>query len=142
MEALTDDELVSHLRRMKEIDDYDDECESCQKPSLLHAGACVRSEIVDDDELAGIWKEFRLRMKSLTRLIRAEREQYLKEAEITKNWKATMLQMNEWNCENIERFCAVLVRNREENAKQPSKVIKPAKVPVWSKEMSMETYEK
>ena len=58
MEALTDDELVSHIRRLKEIDDYDDECESCQKPSLLHVGACVRSEIVDDEELMGIWKEF------------------------------------------------------------------------------------
>ena len=53
-----------------------------------------------------------------------------------------MMQMNEWNTENIERLCGVLVRNREENAKQPSKVIKPAKVPMWSKEMSLETYEK
>ena len=66
----------------------------------------------------------------------------LKEVEITKDWKAVMKQMNEWNAENIERLCGVLIRSREESAKQPSKVIKLAKVPNWSKEMSMETFEK
>ena len=84
MEGLTDEELMNLVRRLKEIDDFDDECESCRKPSLLHTGAYVRSEMVDDEELVGIWKEFRVRMKSVKKSIREEREQNLKEVEITK----------------------------------------------------------
>ena len=77
IEGLTDENLMDRVRKLKEIDDFDDECESCRKPSLLHAGACVRSETVDDKELVGIWKEFRVKMKSVIRKIRAEREDNL-----------------------------------------------------------------
>ena len=43
--------------------------------------------------------------------------------------------------DNIEKRCGIIVKSRDENAK-PSKVIKTAKVPIWSKEMSLETFSK
>ena len=109
---------------------------------MLHNGACVRSDKVEEEELLGIWKEFRVRMKIVMKTVREEREKRLQEVEITKDWKNIMREMNTWNTDNIERLCGVLVRSREESAKHPSKVIKPAKVPTWSKEMSLETFEK
>ena len=53
-----------------------------------------------------------------------------------------MIEMNKRIEKNIEKLCGVLVRNKEESAKQTSKVIKTAKVSAWSKEMSHVTFGK
>ena len=50
--------------------------------------------------------------------------------------------MNARNRENTEKMCGILTKTKEEIAKQPSKVIKPAKVPVWSNDISLEVFEK
>ena len=131
MEGYSDAELVVRVGRLQDVEDYDEECATCQKPNLLHNGACVRSEKVEEEELLGIWKEFRIKMKVVMKNVREEREKRLWEVEITKDWKNVMREMNAWNNENIERLCGVLVRSREESARQPSKVIKPAKVPTY-----------
>ena len=38
-------------------------------------------------------------------------------------------------------MCGVLIKSKEESVKLPSKGIKPAKVPAWSKDMSLEVFE-
>ena len=63
MEGYSDADLVVRVGRLQDVEDYDEECVTCQKPNLLHNGACVRSEKVEEEELLGIWKEFRVRMK-------------------------------------------------------------------------------
>ena len=44
--------------------------------------------------------------------------------------------------ENTERLSKILIQKKEENAKQPSKVIKAAKAPIGSKDMSVEGFDK
>ena len=58
------------------------------------------------------------------------------------SWRRVLTGMNNKSTENTEKLCGILIKNKEENAKQPSKVIKPAKVPAWSKDMSLEVFEK
>ena len=65
----------------------------------------------------------------------------VEEVEISTDLKALIGHMNEKNMDNIEKLCGIIVKSRDENAK-PSKVIKTAKVPIWSKEMSLETFSK
>ena len=141
METLNDYDLMRRVRNLVDSEDFDDECELCHKPRLVHAGLCVRSETVDADCLVEIWKEFRVRMKSLMKSVREEKMRKVKEVEISTDLKALIGHMNEKNMDNIEKLCGIIVKSRDENAK-PSKVIKTAKVPIWSKEMSLETFSK
>ena len=55
--------------------------------------------------------------------------------------KMILTEINIKNRENTEKLCRVLTKSNEESAKQPRKVIKPAKVPAWSKEISLENFE-
>ena len=141
METLNDDDLMRRVRNLVDSEDFDDECELCHKPRLVHAGLCVRSEMVDADCLVDIWKEFGVRMKPLMKSVREEKMTKVKEVEISTDLKALIGHMNEKNMDNIEKLCGIIVKSRDENAK-PSKVIKTAKVPIWSKEMSLETFSK
>ena len=59
MEAFTDEILVVKVEKLKDIEDFWEECETCKKLKLIHAGACTRSEIVDEGELMEIWRKFR-----------------------------------------------------------------------------------
>ena len=43
MDTLSDDELRGKLEKLKDLEDYDVSCESCEKPRLLHVGYCVRT---------------------------------------------------------------------------------------------------
>ena len=56
--------------------------------------------------------------------------------------KRILMDINAENKENTEKLCEVLIKNKEESAKQPSKVSKPAKVSAWTKYMSLEVFEK
>ena len=46
MNKFTDKVLAAKVEKQTDIDDYDTECETCKKPSLLHEGPCTRSETV------------------------------------------------------------------------------------------------
>ena len=83
MEGYTDANLVVRVGRLQDVEDYDEECATCQKPNLFHNGACVRSEKVEEEELLGIWKEFRIKMKVIMKNVREKREKRLREVEIT-----------------------------------------------------------
>ena len=52
-----------------------------------------------------------------------------------------MTEINDKSVENTEKLCGILIRSKEEHEK-PSKVIKPARVPAWLKDMSLEVFEK
>ena len=51
MEAVTDEVLAVKVEKLKNIEDYYEECETCRKPNLIHAGPCTRSELVEGDRL-------------------------------------------------------------------------------------------
>ena len=58
------------------------------------------------------------------------------------SWKRILITMNAGIKENTEKLCGVLIQTKEESAKLPSKVIKLAKVPAWSKDLSLDIFEK
>ena len=81
MEAFTDEILAVKVEELKDIEDFLEECEICKKPNLIHAGACTRSQILDGDELKDIWREFRIQMKKVMKIVRMNSEKKLKEEE-------------------------------------------------------------
>ena len=66
MDKYSDEVLMTKVEELKDIDDFDSECESCKRLILMHSGiqACTRSEKADGNEYAMIWREFRSRMKN------------------------------------------------------------------------------
>ena len=53
--------------------------------------------------------------------------------------RAMIGHMNEVHRESMEKLCGALSKTKEEQPR-PSKIIKSAKVPVWTKEITLETY--
>ena len=58
------------------------------------------------------------------------------------SWRRVMTEITNKRTENTEKLCGILIKSKDKNTKQPSKVIKPAKFPAWSKDMSSEVFEK
>ena len=45
-----------------------------------------------------------------------------------KSWKRVLIEMNNKSTEYTEKLCRVLIKNKKENVRQPSKVVKPANI--------------
>ena len=57
MDTMMDDDFRKILESLTDLDDWDTECESCGKSSLLHEGASKRYEElkISDDEWFSLW---------------------------------------------------------------------------------------
>ena len=58
------------------------------------------------------------------------------------SWRRVLIELNEKSAENTEKLCGILIQNKEEHAKQPSRVTNPAQVPALSKDVSLGVFEK
>ena len=112
---------------------------------LHHDATCTRGE-----ELPNIlkenWKVYSQRVKPLIRMLRDEA---IKEAVQEKEQNVLLQGLREIIDSNTENIKSLLnVRKREHSpsihsaSQRPSKLTKPAKVPAWTKDMSLETYVK
>ena len=108
-------------------DDWDNECELCTMPTLLHSnvdgtrihGACTRRTDLTEDEANKEWNIFRKKMKAVKNWYRDEMEK-----------KQLGDKVN--NLENnLEKVLTELAKGKT------NKLIKPAKVPSWSKGMQL-----
>ena len=107
-------------------DDWDDECEICTMPNLLHSnvdgtrihGACTRRTELTENEANKEWSLFRKKMKAV------------------KNWYRDDMEKKQLGdkVDNIEKVMIELAKGRT------NKLIKPAKVPSWSKGMQLRAY--
>ena len=140
MDVLSEEDLKKRLEKLVDLDTWDDDCVSCSKPSLLHIGACVRSEKVPPGELVEIWKTFKDRVKPILKRMKDKKKRELENNVLLDGLQRFMVHMTEVNVDNMDKMCGALLR-KEEGAK-PSRVIKPAKVPTWTKELSLETFTK
>ena len=59
LDLLSDDDLWKKIEKLKDVEDYNEECGTCGKPRILHVGVCIRSEKVTGEELVEIWRLFR-----------------------------------------------------------------------------------
>ena len=64
-----DDYLWKRIEKLKDVEDYDEECDTCRKPRILHVGVCIRSEKVMIESLIEIWKLF---MDRIGRILKAK----------------------------------------------------------------------
>ena len=166
LDTLLNDNLKKLIGSLTLLDNVYDECGACGHSTLLHKDRlCTRTENESPDIVNKIWSELRRRVKPILAKLK---EVYSKEAEqnvlldgierlITQILGQNISNMNQYN-ENI----TILVQSikdtftkKEAGVSTPSvstpasgvgvktaKLTKPAKVPLWTKEMSLETFAK
>ena len=151
LEKVTYADLKKRLRELVDFDDWTDKCAVCGRPDLLHNGPCTRTEKDLPGDLRGIWTEFRKRMKTVIRWTKASKEKEKDEASLLEGLKKLMFDLTEHNTKNIETVLSALkvylVKDATESfgvrdTTRTAMVIKPAKIPTWTKTLSLETYTK
>ena len=147
LDNLSNDDLRKQLDSQIALTDWIDECSKCGYPRLLHKdhvlhrdAACTRQEEVPNI-LRENWKAYTQRVKPILKIIQAEREKEIEQGTFLEGIEKLMAS----NEENMKSFFHN-VRKREhspsEKSSSSARLTKPAKVPSWTKDMSLETYVK
>ena len=119
VEHFADDALRKLYLDLVRKDDWDDDCELCRMPNLLHSdttgkrihGACTRRTELTEADILNEWTLFRKKMKPI------------------RNWYTDDMEKKQTK-NDIKELKEALI----EGAKgRTNKLIKPAKVPSWSK---------
>ena len=108
---------------------WDDACKNCRMPALLHKGVCTRQDeavVFEYDKILDERDKFNERMKPIIRFM-AEQEE-----KVTQNNEQYELVMQIKN----------LVGTMNARESKAAKIVKPARVPVWTEKMTLGTYEK
>ena len=152
LENLSNDNLKKCLASQIALEDWTDECSKCGYPRLLHKdfaihcdATCTRGMEVPNI-LRENWKEYNKRVKPILKMMKEKMKkdmeqgvllQGLKEL-ITSNTESikTLFNYNTKKCEASPSNDSSLPPSRT------AKLTKPAKVPSWTKDMSLETYVK
>ena len=140
VEIFGEDALQKLFLDLSHKDDWDEECEVCRMPTLLHRdnegrqmlGSCAgrRTELSDaaqnkaDAELMNSWSLFRKKMNPIRKWYRDDMEKRQTNSDIL----AGLQSMTD----------AIVNGNKE----RPNKLVKPAKVPSWCKGMKYQAYKK
>ena len=68
IENFSNDELEKRWNALENKDNWEEECEWCKMPGMLHKGPCTRKEGVDHEKVLESWHTYRKRMKLIIRL--------------------------------------------------------------------------
>ena len=71
IESFSDDELAKRWSALENKDNWDEACEMCKMPGILHKGPCTRKEEVNAFEYGKLWEAwdlYRKRMKPIIML--------------------------------------------------------------------------
>ena len=108
----------------------------CHMPELLHKGLCSRKTEVGEAKHGDLWKSwslFRKRMEPIRKEYKEEMDKKLRDSELIQGLK----EMTAANQEGLEKMTAAIINGSKD---KPNKLVKPAKVPSWSKGMKFEVY--
>ncbi len=153
MDTLSQDDLKKRVMALVSIKDWDHECGQCSRPSLLHKGGpCTRSEKESEKVQNEIWREFRRRTKAVVAMVESESEKEASENRLLDGLKKVLIHLSTQSTENMEGLANVyrasttelvdsLIR-RNEDVSRSTKLTKPAKVPNWTKDLTLEVYAK
>ena len=127
VETYPEDFLKGLYMNLKDKDDWDNECELCKLPTLLHAdaqgnrihGACTRNQDITEDDITKEWTIFNKRMKA----VRDQCKEELRSQNL------------ENKVDNMEKHMTAAINELRKGT--TNKLIKPAKVPSWSKGMKL-----
>ena len=68
IKSFSDEELEKKLEELANKNDWDEECQWCINPAMLHRQPCTRSETEnarDYEKIMKLWKEYKKRMKKI-----------------------------------------------------------------------------
>ena len=109
---------------MARRDDWIDECEMCRMPCMLHKGPCTRKEELNDAEAGEVmkaWGVFKAKMKPILQWQENEEQKTRMQSDLLGGIREIVEMMD-----------------KKEN--RTAKIVKPARVPAWTKTMSLEVY--
>ena len=157
----SDEELKEKFKNLTKKGDWDKECKTCKYPELLHKAQCrIKAYILGRGtegwkvELWETWSEFRERMDLIVSEYEDEiekgREKLEEELENTRKENEEMAKRQEMSefltgmKAMSEAYANAITKGNDNLIKQlqgrPNKLVKPAKVPSWTKSMKLEAY--
>ena len=146
LEALSNDDLKKRVASLISLDDWSDECGQCGRPTLLHKGGpCTRQEKESPETINKIWSEFRKRIKPIVTVLKSEYRKDTEESLLLDGLKKLFVQ----NADSMNAVVNTLKESfRKTEVTSPAssptvrtaRLTKPAKVPSWSRDMTLETY--
>ena len=140
LDTLSNDELKKRVASLISIDDWSDACGQCGRPSLLHRGGpCTRSEKEPPGVILKIWSDFRKKIKSVVTMVKADWKKETEDSLLLEGLKRAMVQISGQNTENMNVLVESL-KAKKDDFVRPARVTKPAKVPTWTKDITLETY--
>ena len=156
----SDEELREKFKSLSKKGDWDKECKTCKYPEFLHKSQCLRSSTMEKGaegvfaELWKAWSEFKERMDP----IRSEYEDEIEKSreKLEEDWERYRKDKEEMEKRQetsefllgmkamSDAYASAITKENENLIKQllgrPNKLVKPAKVPSWSKSMKLEAY--
>ena len=133
VESFGEDALRKLFCDLSHKEYWDEECSLCSMPTLLHKGSCSRKAEVGEAEHSDLWKSwsmFRKNMEPIRKEYKEEMDKKLRNSELLKG----LQEMTAANQKGLQEMTeAIMSGNRD----RPNKLVKPAKVPSWSKGMKL-----
>ena len=99
----------------------------CSMPTMLHKGSCSRKTEIGKAEHSDLWESWSL---------------YKKKMEPIRRWYKDEIDKKQINSEFLQGLQTMTDAIMSGNKDRTNKLVKPAKVPSWSKGMKLEAYEK
>ena len=132
VELWSDDDLKKKFDALSKKGDWDKECEKCKNPELLHKANCTRKVEVGEAEFSELWKVWSTYKKKMEP-IRKHYEDEMEKRQNSSDILIGMKQMTDAITKGNKDMCEVF-------KDRPNKLVKPAKVPSWSKDMKLNAY--
>ena len=133
VETYPEESLRKLYTNLEDKEDWDNICELCTLPTMLHTnvqgkrihGACTRNQELTEDDCRKEWMQFQKRMKAVRSWYKDRRRTQDLEEKVN-------------NIINLQNEVATAIKAIQKGT--TNKLIKPAKVPVWSKGMQLRPF--
>ena len=120
--------MVKRWNALARKEDWDEECDMCRMPSMLHKGPCTRKEELKEEEFGELWKTwslFKERMKPIRKWQVDQEEKAKMQSDILMGMKEIV----DSNNANM----AKVIESMKVKENRTAKLVKPARVPAWTK---------
>ena len=143
LDTLSQDDLKKRVASLISLDDWADSCLQCERPVVLHkSGACTRSDREPPEIIMKVWKEFKDRTKSIVLAMKAERRKEDQDNVLLQGLKDVLKEISVQPTNSLNVLVDSLGKKTDDVVRPVTKLTKPAKVPVWTKDLTLEVYVK
>ena len=102
LESLSNNDLKKRIASLVSLDDWNDECGQCGRPTLLHKGGpCMRQERESSHVVMKIWSEFGKRAKPIITIMKSDFKKEAEDSLLLEGLKRLLVQISEQNTENM-----------------------------------------